>query len=98
MCCSGRHSLFKQEVIYIQGANFKRGGAAGAGAGAGGDLFVSIRDKHTLSVKVRSHTDVYICDNYLKRLLNFQISLNVTLQLDYCCFSVALYDLVGRMS
>ncbi len=34
---------FKQEVIYIQGAKFKRGGSGGGGRGGGeGDLFVSI--------------------------------------------------------
>lgn len=44
------HRSFKQEVIYIQGAKFKRGG--GGGGGGEGDLFVSICDEHTLLLQL----------------------------------------------
>lgn len=49
------HRSFKQEVIYIQGAKFKRGGRGE------GDSFVSIHDKHTLLLELKCHASVCVC-------------------------------------
>ena len=88
------HSSFKQEVIYIQGAKFKRGGG-----GAGCDVFVSIRDKHTLLLELIAHTDVCVCDQCVKHLLSCQI--RVGSLTGECSFSIglvlSLYPLIYQL-
>ena len=71
--------LFKQEVIYIQGAKFKRGSAEG-------DLFVSIRDKHIISQTLSTFGGVYDSVGYVELSDKSRNNITPCFQLSYGIF------------